>query len=209
MARRGVRLLARPARRERWIGRRLSRASRAAAVPDLLTGLSSRSSGRWASLRLVEGALTALAERRALFALGAAGWNRRVVQAIVVGRSCLVEVDVRPVRAVLTEVPDALSAGSSVARRRRRKPAPLLLEPARVQLEPPPVLGDLDRREPADVLDPHGGDLSRGDAHLSQPGEEVIVLPVCALEAFVEQSHPIEHRPRHHPEGAVEAARLD
>jgi hypothetical protein len=71
------------------------------------------------------------------------------------------------------------------------------------------VLRDLDGREPTDVRGSHGDDLSGRDACPSQPGEEVVVLPIGALEAFVEQSHPIEHRPRHHPEGAVEAARFE
>src|SRR5712691_1385494 len=95
---------------------------------------------------LVERALAAFAERLALVALGAAGRNWRLVRSVVVCRAGLVEVDAWPVRAVLTEVPDVLSACSSVARSRRRKPAPLLREPACVQLEPLTVPRDLDRR---------------------------------------------------------------
>jgi hypothetical protein len=71
------------------------------------------------------------------------------------------------------------------------------------------VLRDLDRRQSSDVPDANGSDLPGLNAFVAQPGKEVVFLPVGMLEAFVQQAHAIEDRPRHHPEAAVKPARLN
>ena len=69
------------------------------------------------------------------------------------------------------------------------------------------MLRHLDGGEAADVADPYGVELADREAGEANARHEVVVLPVGAREALVEQADAVEHRARHDPEAAVEDAK--